>query len=121
MAPAPAPVPDTDQSWSSTTTFRPSKSLVAHPLCPLTANEITITADLVRSKYPPNTDLHFKALTLEEPPKSVLVPYLDAEHGNGSLPHIDRKSFAAYYIRNTVCNQNGAYRHPTVTTGAKNL
>lgn len=79
-----------------------TKSSVAHPLCPLTATEITTTADLVRSAWPANTDLRFKVLTLDEPPKKDLLPYLEAEHSGASLPHIDRKAFISYYIRNTV-------------------
>ena len=80
----------------------PAKQIPAHPLCPITAAEIKRSADLVRSLYPAKTDLRFKAITLEEPEKAQLVPYLDAEHNRGRLPHIDRKIFVCYYIRNTV-------------------
>ena len=80
----------------------PAKQIPAHPLCPITATEIKRSADLVRSLYPAKTDLRFKAITLEEPEKAQLVPYLDAEHNGARLPHIDRKIFVCYYIRNTV-------------------
>ena len=75
---------------------------VAHPLCPLTASEITRTADLVHSVWPSNIDLRFKVITLLEPAKKSFIPYLEAEHSGRSLPQIPRKAFVAYYIRNTV-------------------
>lgn len=78
------------------------KHAAAHPLCPITASEIKRSADLMRSIYPSKTDFHFKAITLDEPEKAQLVPYLDAEHRGTSLPRIDRRAFVSYYIRNTV-------------------
>jgi Cu2+-containing amine oxidase len=80
----------------------PAKATVSHPLCPLTAAEIATTADLVRSVWPAQVDLRFKVITLEEPPKQQMVPYLEAEHKGAPLPAIPRKSFISYYIRNTV-------------------
>ena len=73
-----------------------------HPLCPLTAVEIRTAAEAVKAMYPGRPDIHFKILTLDEPEKVLLVPFLDAEHGGRQLPQIDRKVFVAYYIRNTV-------------------
>ena len=96
-----APAPIVDQPWSSQP--KPSKSVVAHPLCPLSADEISRAGDVLKTKYPSNTVLHFKVITLQEPPKTQMVAYLDAEHAAGQLPHIDRKAFISYYIRNTVC------------------
>lgn len=78
------------------------KQLPAHPLCPVTAAEIKQSAHLIRSLYPAKTDFSFKAITLEEPEKALLVPYLEAEHCRARLPHIDRKTFVCYYLRNTV-------------------
>ena len=83
-------------------TAAPAKQIVAHPLCPITAAEIKQSADLIRSLYPAKTDFSFKVITLEESEKAQLVPYLDAEHSGGELPHIDRKTFVCYYLRNTV-------------------
>ena len=80
----------------------PVKQIPAHPLCPITATEIRQSADLIRSLYPAKTDFRFKSITLEEPEKAQLMPYLDAEHSGGRLPHIDRKIFVCYYLRNTV-------------------
>ena len=80
----------------------PVKQSPAHPICPITAAEIRQSAHLIRNLYPAKTDFSFKVITLEEPDKADLVPYLDAEHSRGRLPHIDRKTFVCYYLRNTV-------------------
>lgn len=74
----------------------------AHPLSPLTSSEITNAVQLVQGLYPSNTSLQYKTVTLEEPKKAALVPYLDAEHNGRRKPSIDRRAFVAYYIRNTV-------------------
>lgn len=89
-----------NSSWS------PAPSAVKqspnHPLSPLTAVEIRTAAEAVKAICPGRPDIHFKILTLDEPEKALLVPFLDAEHAGRKLPHIDRKVFVAYYIRNTV-------------------
>lgn len=74
----------------------------SHPLSPLTASEITNTSALVQSLYPKGTSLQYKSITLQEPAKSQLVPYLDAEYSGVILPSIERRAFVSYYIRNTV-------------------
>ncbi len=73
-----------------------------HPLGPLTADEISASSALIKSVWPPQTSLQFKAITLLEPPKAELLPYLTAEHASQALPFLSRKSFVVYYIRNTV-------------------
>lgn len=88
------------QDFSSTPAT--AKTSVPHPLCPLTAAEISTTADLLRSVWPSTVDLRFKVITLDEPAKKSMVPYLEAEHSGAPLPPIPRKSFVSYYIRNTV-------------------
>lgn len=79
-----------------------AKKMAYHPLSPLTAAEITRSSDLVKSLYPPKIDLQFKVVTLEEPEKCFVVPYLHAEHLGKLLPSLERKAFVCYYIRNTV-------------------
>ena len=79
-----------------------AKHAAVHPLSPLSAYEIVQAADLIRHLYPSSIELQFKAVTLEEPEKARLVPYLDAEHAARKLPSIDRKAYLAFYIRNTV-------------------
>lgn len=80
----------------------PKTHAVAHPFCPLSADEIRAASALVKSIWPSNADLRFKVVTLDEPAKKTFLPYLDAEHSGAQLPKIDRKAFVAYYIRNTV-------------------
>ncbi|KAK7513134.1 copper amine oxidase [Phyllosticta citriasiana] len=81
---------------------RLAKQRQLHPLAPLTAEEIKAAAAVIKSVWPAGTDLQFKNITLEEPAKADVVPYLDAEHAGTPLPSgIRRKAFVNYYIRNT--------------------
>ena len=81
----------------------PANGVAQHPLSPLTGAEISQATNIIHSLYPAKTNLHFKAVTLQEPPKAQLIPFLDAVHYGQSLPSIERKAFVNYYIRNTVC------------------
>ncbi|KAF2195382.1 hypothetical protein K469DRAFT_698975 [Zopfia rhizophila CBS 207.26] len=85
----------------ATPTVRPAKSVVSHPLAPLSSSEITSAAAIIKASWPTHTDLHFKVITLEEPPKAEVLPFLEAEHSRKPLPVISRKAFLNYYIRNT--------------------
>jgi primary-amine oxidase len=96
------------QDYGSQAPAAPQSS-VAHPLCPLTAAEISTTAELTRSVWPANVDLRFKVITLDEPAKKSMVPYLEAEHSGSALPQIPRKAFVSYYIRNTVSSAPPVY------------
>ncbi|KAG9887982.1 hypothetical protein KCV02_g18460, partial [Aureobasidium melanogenum] len=86
---------------STSLPVRTSKITVAHPLAPLSAQEIQAASSLIRTQWPEKTDLQFKVLTLEEPAKADMVPYLEAEFTGQSLPSIDRRVMVAYYIRKT--------------------
>lgn len=86
-----------------------------HPLGPLTAAEIKESTRLIKASWPSNTNLQFKVITLREPTKSELVPFLTAEHAGQSTPTIDRKSFVVYYIRNTVSTSLQRLDHLTDT------
>jgi primary-amine oxidase len=81
---------------------RTAKTVPSHPLAPLSATELKTAASIIRASWPARTDLHFKVVTLQEPPKVEVLKYLEAEHGNKSLPTVPRKAFINYYIRNTV-------------------
>lgn len=78
------------------------EDVVQHPIGPLTASEITRGASILRASWPANTDFHFKAVTLLEPLKAELLPYLQAERSGSTPAKIDRKALVLYYIRNTV-------------------
>jgi primary-amine oxidase len=83
------------------------KAALQHPLGPLTAAEISESARLIKGSWPPNTNFQFKSITLQEPNKAKLVPFLAAEHSGRPTPTIERKSFVVYYIRNTVSPWRG--------------
>lgn len=97
-------VEDTTSSGTSLP-VRTAKRATAHPLAPIDADEIKRAAALIRAQWPAGTDIHFKALTLEEPPKAETVPYLEAAFHGQDLPHVQRRVFAAYYLRNTVSEE----------------
>lgn len=81
---------------------RTSKSEDLHPLAPISAEEVQNAVALVKAQWPTNTDLHFKAITLEEPAKAEVVPYIEAEFHGYNLPHINRRIFVSYYLKQTV-------------------
>ncbi|PVH74441.1 hypothetical protein DL98DRAFT_429431 [Cadophora sp. DSE1049] len=91
----------TEQIISSLPFVGGKKTTPQHPLGPLTAGEITESAKLIRSIWPANTNVQFKSITLQEPNKADLVPFLAAEHAGQSTPTIERRSFVVYYLRNT--------------------
>ncbi|MCJ1398722.1 hypothetical protein MMC11_001923 [Xylographa trunciseda] len=90
----------TEQVFSAPT-ISSAKQVAFHPLSPLTSSEISAAAGFIKALYPSKTDLLFKTITLEEPAKAQLAPYLDAEYHGRSTSRIDRKAFINYYIRNT--------------------
>ena len=83
-------------------------SASSHPLAPLSASELKNAAALIKASWPAHANLHFKVVTLQEPPKTEVLKYLDAEHSGKLLPAISRKAFINYYIRNTVCRDSAA-------------
>jgi primary-amine oxidase len=76
-----------------------------HPLAALSEHEIKSVADLIRDRYPSPIEIHFKVITLQEPPKDQVLSYLEAEHATDGSVHegIDRRAWINYYIKNTVC------------------
>jgi primary-amine oxidase len=84
--------------------FVGKKAIPQHPLGPLTASEIKESTRLIKSIWPSNTNIQFKVITLKEPNKADLTPFLAAEHSGQQPPAIERRSFVVYYIRNTVCD-----------------
>lgn len=79
-----------------------AKSGLSHPLGPLSAHEISQSSALIRGEWPEGTKFQFKILTLLEPPKTELVPYLAAERAGEKPKPIERKSQVVYYLRTTV-------------------
>ncbi|KAF7190658.1 Copper amine oxidase 1 [Pseudocercospora fuligena] len=89
------------EAVSTSLPVRTGKQSNVHPQAPIDAGEIQNTVALVQAQWPQGTDLHFKAITLNEPPKAEMVPYLEADFAGDDLPHIDRKVFVTYYLRQT--------------------
>jgi primary-amine oxidase len=83
-------------------TLRSAKSVSSHPLAPLSASELQNAAAIMKASWPAHTDLYFKVVTLQEPPKAEVLKYLEEEHSGKALPSLSRKAFINYYIRNTV-------------------
>lgn len=79
----------------------PHKTSHIHPYAPLSAEEITHASSLLTAQWPEGTDIHYKLVTLAEPPKIEALPYLDAEASKKPLPLVDRKAFISYYLRRT--------------------
>ncbi|GKU15181.1 unnamed protein product, partial [Fusarium langsethiae] len=68
---------------------------VPHPLCPLTGDEIQSTARLIESVWPGSVSLSFKVITLSEPPKEKLAPYLQALDNGQAPSSLERRVFVA--------------------------
>lgn len=85
-----------------------AKTVHVHPLAPLSEKELRDAAAIIRASWPAHTKLHFKVVTLQEPPKAEVVPYLEAEHNGRPLPLVSRRAFINYYIRNTVSSICGS-------------
>jgi Cu2+-containing amine oxidase len=71
-----------------------------HPLDPLAPSEITQISSLLKS-LSPDRSLHFKIISITEPPKAQLRAYLKAERNGNSLPPLPRRASALYYLRGT--------------------
>ncbi|KAL6401755.1 copper methylamine oxidase precursor [Ilyonectria robusta] len=86
-----------------------SLNQASHPLAPITAAEIKSAALLAKGRWPANVSIGFKAITLQEPEKHLVVGYLEAERQSKRLPSIDRKVFVVYTIKSSVRS------HPSLT------
>lgn len=74
-----------------------------HPLDPLTPIEINSSSRLIRERYANQRDWIFNSITLLEPPKKVLLPYLfkDDEKCQEDITSIPRKSFTILIEKGT--------------------
>lgn len=77
-------------------TFTMPTSASKHPLDPLTADEILQVSSLLKAKSP-DKSLHFKIITILEPPKAQLRPFLIAERNGGTQSRPARKASSLYY------------------------
>jgi Cu2+-containing amine oxidase len=70
--------------------------MTPHPLSALTADEITVASDVVRSGYENNTKIRSKGISLHEPTKGEILKHRQSGH---PLP---RKAWVNYYLTGTV-------------------
>ncbi|KIW64823.1 hypothetical protein PV04_09730 [Phialophora macrospora] len=70
-------------------------------LAPLSAAEISTCAAIVQGAFARGTKLHFKFLMLQEPPKELILEYLNAVKEERPCRPIERRAFVAYYIKDT--------------------
>ncbi|KAK4498489.1 hypothetical protein PRZ48_011147 [Zasmidium cellare] len=89
------------ESISTSLPLRTQTQAQTHPLAPIDASEIQQAVALIKAQWPEGQDLHFKAITLEEPAKAEMVPFLEAAAKGDSLPSIERRVFVTYYLRKT--------------------
>jgi primary-amine oxidase len=73
-----------------------STSASKHPLDPLTADEIIQVSSLLKAKSP-DKSLHFKIITILEPLKAQLRPFLIAERNGGTQSRPARKASSLFY------------------------
>ncbi|EXJ78706.1 hypothetical protein A1O1_09108 [Capronia coronata CBS 617.96] len=71
-----------------------------HPLDPLTPAEIAITSMLIKNANPDHS-VHFKNITLVEPPRKQLRKFLVAERNGLVGPKLVRRASSLYYHRGT--------------------
>ena len=81
-------------------TLKMSTSIPKHPLDPLTADEILKVSALLKA-HSPKQSLHFKIITIIEPPKTQLRPFLKAERNGAIKENLTRKASSLYYHRGT--------------------
>ena len=91
----------------------------AHPIGPLSGEEIERSSSLIRQVWPTETKFQFKVITLLEPAKAELVPYLDAERKGQKHRAIDRRAFVVYYLKNTVGKALSSLSHFWLTGQAQ--
>jgi primary-amine oxidase len=68
-----------------------------HPIDQLTPAELKTCVRILRQHHKGKT-LHIKAVNNEEPPKSILVPYLEAEKAGIPIAPPPRIGYAIYYV-----------------------
>lgn len=83
------------------------KGAAPHIFAPLSADEIKFAGNLLKSTWPESTQLYFRTITLEEPPKAEAIKHLAAQRRGEAAPAVDRKAFINYNITNTVCHIHG--------------
>ena len=63
--------------------------MALHPLDPITPDEVSVAATLLRSAFPTRT-LEFRVIDINEPSKTAVLDYLAAEKNKTALPTVPR-------------------------------
>ncbi|KAK5991238.1 Copper amine oxidase 1 [Cladobotryum mycophilum] len=74
-----------------------------HPLAPLSEAEVHSARDAAIKSHDPSESLYFRSIYLQEPKKSLLLPFLEAEHAGtltAETPRPPRQATAEYSIVN---------------------
>lgn len=58
-----------------------------HPFDPLSPDEISRAAAIVRPHFG-SQEPNFRVITLQEPPKNEMIPFLDSEHAGRATDHV---------------------------------
>ncbi|TWU72970.1 hypothetical protein ED733_003858 [Metarhizium rileyi] len=67
-----------------------------HPLAQLSADEFTKARDVVIQQHGGSQTVYFRQISLEEPAKQSLIPYLEAEHAGRLTPDTPRPARQAH-------------------------
>jgi primary-amine oxidase len=63
----------------------------SHPLSPLSEHEFRNARDIINGLYGAESTLFFRAISLNEPRKAELIPYLEAEHAGAALAELSER------------------------------
>ncbi|OWB55215.1 copper ion binding protein [[Candida] boidinii] len=87
--------------------------MALHPFDPITDAEMRITSKLVKDQYKDGEKPHFVTIDRLDPPKKDMVKYLDAEKKGLTTPHINRTTFAYFYLGEVFYKAlvNTTYKH----------
>ncbi|EER26360.1 hypothetical protein D8B26_003276 [Coccidioides posadasii str. Silveira] len=68
-----------------------------HPFDPLSPDEITLVVQAVKKAYA-GKNVIFRVVTLAEPPKAEMVPFLEAEHASKPVAPPSRTAMVQFYL-----------------------
>lgn len=69
-----------------------------HPLAQLSATETTAARETILSASDKSVTIQFRSISLQEPPKHELVPFLEAEHRGEHVKRLQRLARVQYDV-----------------------
>lgn len=76
--------------------------LCPHPLDQLSSDEIRSAAGIIRQARPKGTSIIYRTITLEEPAKATLIPFLELEHQGKLSPWTERPPRLARVLHDVI-------------------